>query len=184
MTIDTLIAETFAEYYSHGSIEEIGKVLPTEVVEHFDKENCLYIPLKDYFFSNFASFYLIDHNNQERTYIANEIRETQSNKIGSMGLIDVNQSDMPVGYGEVDFGRFSFLEGKFFVGYTETFPEFQKQGLGTRRLYVMNALCQAFYQSPLNSGFGLGLGAERLWERLVEQGVAEVVKDRRYVFLD
>jgi hypothetical protein len=93
-------------------------------------------------------------------------------------LIDVDDRDRRIGHGIVamlsgDVQPFEI--NKPFVGETGTQPEFMRQGLGLRRLQVMNHLAQLIFRKPLHSDL-LGHTSEEakgVWRKLTEQGNAE-----------
>ncbi len=178
MTIDTLIAETFAEYYPQGSIEETNSI----------PEGLMSVLRSEYDSGPFENFYLIDHDNGEKTYVAKKVKiyHLTRGSLKLMGLIDVNEDNIHIGHGEimVDNSEKEIYKDQPFVAYTDTVKKYRRQGLGMRRLYVMNALSQAFYQLPLYSGFAIKPSAEGVWQRLVEQGVAKIYEDERFVFLE
>lgn len=64
-------------------------------------------------------------------------------------------------------------DGKAIVTWNGTYEDYIRRGFGRWRLLVMNAASQFLYGSVLHSGTSLSTGAERLWRKLVEDGLAE-----------
>lgn len=59
------------------------------------------------------------------------------------------------------------------VGYTWTSEKFRKQGLGRRRLFIMNATSKARYDNALSSSGSPRISQRSIWEKLVKEGIAE-----------
>ena len=91
-------------------------------------------------------------------------------------VIDTDTSGVTLGKGEIRLSRTNdsdFYKNKPFVGQTTTTFEYRRQGLGLRRLHVMNMASLAIHGLPLHSDTLRSRQAQSLWEKLVEQGVAQ-----------
>ncbi len=71
-----------------------------------------------------------------------------------------------------------FFFGKPFVGWTETYDAFRRQGLGKRRLEEANAYSLAEYGRPLHSDTIVMEEAERTWQTLCDEGRAEQFEEK------
>lgn len=72
------------------------------------------------------------------------------------------------------------------VGYTFTSIMARRRGLGTRRLFTMNAISHAAFDSAINSSASPRLAQRAVWEKLVEKEVAEThfwQETQRYRFI-
>jgi hypothetical protein len=70
-----------------------------------------------------------------------------------------------------------------FVGYSKTVKPFRKQGLGQRRLLIMNEASERIFGLPLHSDINITEGAQRIWLHLVEAGLAvEYLENTRRCF--
>jgi hypothetical protein len=70
-----------------------------------------------------------------------------------------------------------FFRDKPFVSWTQTQEESRQRGLGMRRLRVMGAMSQEIFNLPLYSDTNMTDQARRLWERIVTEGGAKMIKD-------
>lgn len=90
-------------------------------------------------------------------------------------VFDTNPDNEITGVGEIRFARSSddpYFKDKLFVGWTKTELGFERQGLGRRRLLVMNMVSHALYGCALHSDTLLSEPAQRLWEGLVDESAA------------
>lgn len=90
-------------------------------------------------------------------------------------ILDKKSSGEMVGYGFVTF----FNNGVARVGDTFTDEDHRRQGLGRRRLYLMNMLTNQLRGQVLYSGISIEPEAQSLWLRLVDEGVAEAYCTQR-----
>ncbi len=98
-------------------------------------------------------------------------------------IADVTEDGTLAGYGTVRKLQnpvLPELQDIPFVGYTKTLqtPEqdYRRQGLGMRRLFVMQNAAQQVLSGPLHSGFTREPAADRLWKRLAQDDIAEEVQ--------
>lgn len=61
-----------------------------------------------------------------------------------------------------------------FVRFTKTSPEYRREGLGIRRLQLLDALCKRLWSFPLRSSDSILPEARAVWEKLCELGLAEI----------
>lgn len=87
-------------------------------------------------------------------------------------LQDRNKSDRYVGEGQiyVECGSESEIP---IVGYTYTSKWARQQGLGTRRLFIMNTVSRLAFDSPVSSSASPRPTQRSIWEKLVEKEIAE-----------
>ena len=69
------------------------------------------------------------------------------------------------------------FENMPFVAYTTTSLEHLRQGLGMRRLQLLNALCLDLWSQVLRSSDSIRPEARGVWEKLCQMGLAEVWRD-------
>ena len=61
-----------------------------------------------------------------------------------------------------------------FVAFTNTTPEYINKGLGTRRIQLLDALCQNLWSMRLRSSDSILPEAEAVWQKLYKKGLVEV----------
>lgn len=201
----------FSSIYEGSSLSLISyDELPITAAEHFESQSEKFILPEKYVPKNFSTIGRLSHTDGSVTYFAEQTK-TYSEKGESelltyfMDYIDGE----PAGYSELRYNNTSEL-GSFtepFVGMTRTYgPDdkkyglnnFQKRGLGERRLIEMDAYARAVYGKSLDSDTvlvhdnidyqgNLTSSIARIWERFVEEGKAEkyvrsVLKDGSEIF--
>ncbi len=179
--------EKFAQMYEGASLIPITYAdLPPEAVTHFEANSEKYILPKEYIPGNFSHIYLLTHPDGSETYIAEQIKNYGEGKDTEALAYFMDYIDgKPAGYGELRnniSNQNNYFRGKPFVGFTRTYsPEdqesggndFQKQGLGERRLFEMNAYTESRFGAALHSDSNITPEAERVWQRFVKEGKAE-----------
>lgn len=128
---------------------------------------------------NFDHFFAIHHSLGDITYVAQQTKvypvigvTEYSNAADTRDLVylrDVTVSGEDEGYGVLIK---SIKSNKPYVGYTSTEEEYQKKGLGKRRLLMMNALSQMLFGFPLHSDIIIRPVAESIWVKLATEGKA------------
>lgn len=147
--------EAFTLYLPSTKVERISfGDLPRGIKEQIEKpEKC-------------KTSLLLTHFGGNKTFVGEEL---------DMSLIHLQ--DMSINNQHQGAGAIYIEPGEedeiVIVGNTTTIDEFQKQGLGTRRLFTMNALARARFGSPIYSTSSPKPQQRSIWERLVEQEVAE-----------
>jgi hypothetical protein len=167
----------FHDHFPEGNIQVIGKEdVPEIVMEHFEKRSAMYILPDNYHPGNFEAFYLIIHDNGDKTYLAKQTKVYEENDCDSnIYSFDIRGSEA-LGYGRVLNNLTNKkMKNQPIVEYFRTFKSFHKQGLGTRRLFMLNALARAFYGAPLNSSTTFST-SKSLWEKLERDGKVKKVK--------
>ena len=92
-------------------------------------------------------------------------------------------NDKKMGHSELRFNikcaeeNEKYFKNKPFTGFTSTEESARRTGLGTRRIFLMNAYAQMNYGFPLYSDTAISEGAKKMWEKLVQQGKAERFKE-------
>lgn len=179
-------AERFNELFSGGAIKEIAvEDVPPVIVEKFESWAQKYILPKDYLPNNFISTYLLEHENGDRTYIAELVRnyaqdiETRKSVVFTEAYFVEMRGDVEIGHGEIrrDVSEQPVHGGNPYIGYTSTEEEYRRGRLGERRLNTMNAFAQAKYGTQLFSGTTITDKARAMFEKLAEEGKVEVVDD-------
>jgi hypothetical protein len=183
--------ETFRQYLPDAKIISITKdLVPFKIMEHFESHSKL--SNEEYYrLGNFSEFYLVMHSDDSKTFLARQTKTYDTNRDTEevTYLVDIDKQNVHVGHGEIRWNisnKSDFFKNRPLVGYTETYQDYRKQGLGLRRLLVMNAVSEMLYGLPLNSDILSHDNQERRWKRLVEQGKAIVYKQGtfyRYVFV-
>lgn len=131
----------------------------------------------------FRNLMRFDNNDGIVTYVGEFPKADSSGRdFGFEGsfakLIDINVNKLHIGEGSIihgyDIGN-PASDGKPYVAWTGTAEGFRKQGLGLRRLKVMNVVAQELYGKPLNSDseFFIEEEARSLWRHLVQQELAD-----------
>jgi hypothetical protein len=180
----------FERFFPDGKIRAVkADQVPEEAMAFFERSSSLYINFQDYKRGNFSSFFVIEYADNLKTFLAQQTKTYWNGDMEELThLIDLSREMSKIGHGEIRMAlhnRRKYFRNKPFVGYTETNSDMQGQGLGTRRLLVMNALCQMFYGLPLNSSTLVSELAKRRWERLATEGKARMYmegKKQRFVF--
>lgn len=127
--------------------------------------------------------FVVDHPDREKTYV---VVQERMNGVDVTHLLDTSSTETV--RGTSSFWAYKGPEhvSPPYVGYTETYPDHRKQGLGKRRLVIMNAVAISLYDLPLSSANQVSDPERRIWERLVVEGKAKSYKDgeyNRYVFI-
>ncbi len=183
------VKDDFCKFFRGSSIEEIDlNNIPKEAMTFFENHSELLISSKDYKPGNFEFFFLIKHSNGDITYLAQQTKNYHE-KVGIERLTYFweTRNKENIGHGELRYNisdKDEFFKNKPFVGFSETEKEFQKQGLGKRRLLLMNAYSQMLYQLPLYSSDIITPKAENIWVQLEGEGLAQKLigeNRKRYV---
>lgn len=187
-------AESFHEQFPNGRIEEIFEGgIPKATMDFFEGMNRRFILPEEYKPRNFEKFYVITYGNGDKTYVAEQLKEYSrekgpTEKEKNVYFFDTRGKNK-IGHGELRLNITSkrdFFKDKPFVGFTETSEQFRKEGLGERRILMMGAYAHMQYGLPLYSDTLIQLPAEKVWNKLVEKGRAEELREgdkRRYKLL-
>jgi hypothetical protein len=155
--------------------------VPGAVMDWFEMRSRMYMRQSNYRPKNFGGFFVVNHASGERTYTARQ-RKTYLNGDTEdvVHLLDVDPTGTKEGHAEMRLAVTNervYFKDKPFVGYNATYEHFRRRGLGRRRLLLMNELSHMLYDLPLHSdtlvSLGKHIGAKRLWEQLVLDGLAE-----------
>lgn len=151
--------------------------IPENVMTWFEGRSAMLIHPRNYRRGNFTAFYVIRHRD-DITYAARQTktyRDTSGDTEDLVYLIDVDSDGNEEGHAEIRLNisnEESYFKDKPFVGYTTTQEAYRNKGLGTRRLFIMNAMSQMLHCFPLHSDTLISDEAKRLWERLEGEGKA------------
>lgn len=180
--------EKFASAYEGASITSISyDELPEEAAKEFEARSRSFILDEEYVSRNFSRLYLLTHPSGSETYIAEQtktIGDADNNHTEELVYLLDFVDGKPAGFGELRHNISNpseYYKGKPYVGYTQTYSQddkgvdqdYRKKGFGFRRLAEMDAYARARFSAPLHSSSSRSPEAERVWERLVEEGRAE-----------
>ncbi|MCK4670683.1 MAG: hypothetical protein KAT43_05780 [Nanoarchaeota archaeon] len=179
MTSNDGLSEIFNLYYPEGRIEWIAiSDIPEQAMKCFEGYSKRFILPKDYKPGDFTGLFVVRHNDDMRTYIARQPKLHDDGEIEELTyLFEMDENNASFGHGEIRFYpamQRDYFKDKPFVGYSHTNDDYLKRGLAIRRLVLMNALSQLFFDLPLHSSERfVHVGAGKAWERLVKQGKAK-----------
>ena len=161
------------------SIERVTKFgIPRQVMEHFESNSAKYIDHESYKPGNFSAFFLVCHQNGDRTYIAEQTKkyDNTSDTTESLAYLYTMRGLTYVGHAEVrkDISAVEpiFL-GRPFIGFIRTNDQLLREGHGTRMLGLMAAYAKARYGESLISGELVSETLRPLLEKLVREGSAK-----------
>ncbi len=150
-------------------------------------KSSLFILPEDYTERNFDKLLKHVHQNGDISYFAEQNKTYSKGNAERLTYIvdtrDINGEQVMTGYLEIRFSLTSenaYFKGKPFVGFTRTVEGFTGEGLGRRRLLTANSYVLSVYGAPLNSDTLISDVAERVWERLVADGLAESYQEGPY----
>jgi hypothetical protein len=176
-------------------------LMPRAVQEHFESKSRRFIHPKNYRPGDFEACFLIVHADGTCTYVASQEKIYSQGGFESMEKLtyffDAGTDDEYQGHAELRYAPYSldsFFYQKPFVGWTKTEDSLLRQGLGLRRLMMMNAYSQMMYSLPLHSDTLMipsadpkGSPPRGVWEKLVRQGRAVMYREGdkdRFMFKD
>jgi hypothetical protein len=181
--------ERFQAYFPGHSIEsaELASV-PDQARQLMEEKRGALVSQENYTKGRLEGGHVITHPDGSRTYVATTKKiYSMLDEEESTYFVDMEGGSV-LGYGELrkDLSKGGkYFTDKPFVGYTRTEAANVRQGLGLRRLEMMNAFSQMKYSLPLYSDTVMNTGATSRWEELVRAGKAEKFKEGRedrYVF--
>lgn len=184
----------FHEYFPDAEIKEAGiKDIPKKALEYFEFKSSQFLLPDEYKPENFEKFFTVRHTDDITTFIAQQTKTYYHGDIEKLTFFaDYNGEDI-IGRAELRLNikcaqeDEEYFRNKPFVGWIETNEDSRKSGLGTKRLFLMNAISQMCYSQPVYSDTLNSPQMKNVWEKLVELGSATKFRERnhdRYVFLD
>jgi hypothetical protein len=181
----------FDKFFKEGDVKELQiEELPEDILKFFENNSARFILPKDYKPENFKNFLLVNHENGDQTYIANQTKKYDNKNVEDLSYLVDYRGEDNLGHAELRYNHSSdseYFKDKPFVGYTVTEEKYQKQGLGRRRLFLMNALAETLYNNPVYSDTIITDEAKNLWEKLVQENLVKKIKEGdkdRYVMID
>ncbi len=182
----------FSEFFKEGNIEksDLSKI-PPEVLEVFEGYSRRFILPEEYKKGDFNDIFLIHHMNGDETYVAQQIKKFGDEfKEQNTYFVDTRNNEI-TGRGELRLGletEEEYYKDKPTVGYTFTKEDYQNQGLGKRRIEIMNAFSRMDHGLPLYSDTLMAdKNAEKVWQSLEQKGKAKKIQEGdtyRYVYLN
>lgn len=191
------IEERFGHLYEGASITPITyDELPDGARTYFERKSHQYAPNREYVEGNFSALARISHPDGSVTYVAEGMQEWANGGVAPAVYFVDYVEDTPAGHAEMCFNP-NATEGTAdaapYVGSFDTYTErdkegggqnFQRRGLGARRVIEMDAYAKARFGHALDSDTHLvhdGVDADgnptssmrRIWERFVAEGKAE-----------
>ena len=172
-------AERFSTYFENENIELVERGdLPEAVWEFFVGRHRQFTPPGGVDTSRLGEFQRVFLENGDIAYLASEEKQYDGSKESKEQCTYVYEArdGEKVGHGEIrwnDTSKDPFFVDKPFVGMTRTEEDFRREGLGLRRIKLMNAIAQMRYGKPLYSSTLMTREAKSVWGKLQEQGIAE-----------
>lgn len=155
--------------------------LPEVAIDFFELMSSRFIYDNSYKPDNFYFYGKIVHENSDVTFFAQQTKTAFTTEMVIEQLtyfFDMRGSDK-IGHGELRFNDTSthpFFMNKPVVGYVETVKGLWKQGIGVRRLCMMNAYAQMVYGLPMYSCDTMAYSLSRFsWEKLFQQSMVEKI---------
>lgn len=192
--------ESFQRHFPSGRVENVAyDKLPLKILSRFEAFRKKAAEIQGQGPLTFKGVLSISHNNGDKSYVASlqerHLPKGQSSEQASMSfldsyVIDANADGVPTGnavFRRVTNTEDDSLKDKPYALLNLTDKDFREQGLGNRRLLLMNAVSRMLYGLPLHSDTSIANEAERrLWEKFVTQGKAKKYSQNgvdRYSFL-
>ena len=178
--------DIFKQHFPIGEIQPIDLAqIPKVAVDFFESKSGTLINRSDYRPSNFEACFVVDHQEGGKTFLAQQTKtySTHGATEALTYLVDIDSDGNIAGFGELRLNLSdsrNYFKDKPFVGYTQTERTFQRRGLGTRRLRLMNAISNMLYSLPLHSDTLLGQESRGVWEKLVRAGLARKYKQGKH----
>lgn len=188
--------EVFHEYLPDAEIHEVEyDDIPDDAMERFERYSRRFIPPEKISLGNFDSLWKVQFENEDIAFIAEQEKdyEDEDKNVEKNVYLYEKRGEHKIGHGEMRLLWSTEREDirpkrHPFVGFTKTnvefnFPlteenydnpriDYRRQGLGRRRLFIMNAYSMMQFGLPLHSG-NPDDTSKRIWERLVDEGIAE-----------
>lgn len=164
--------------------------MPSNTLAYFERRAKMYILPELYKKGNFEMLFraslgpddeVITHGSLQKKTINTGEGGSETYKL--VDLFDTNEDNERLGRPEIVFNISStdtYFLNKPFVGWNGTEEGCRRQGLGMRRLLLMNVLSLHLFDYPLNSDTNQQGGAKEMWEKLVSREVAEKYMQGRW----
>jgi hypothetical protein len=177
------LAQKFESLYQAEMSSVAYEDLPEVVRSHIESESRHLIHRDKYREGNFSKILCFTHENGDITYLAQQDKQygTDDETERLTYFVDTRDGVM-TGYLEMRWAltdMSDYFKNKPLVGFTRTQEGYFKEGLAERRLRQANAYSLSEYGYPLNSDSRLSKEARKVWERLVDAGLAELYFDGR-----
>lgn len=185
------VAEKFNEYFPDGVISEISLAdMSAAAKEFLVSYRSTFLAPRNEVANPLGRVFRVAHNGGDVTYAATH-EKNFNNPEHSVSFIYTydERGDEMTGFAEaaLDHANSDYFIDKPYIFYIETEEGFKQQGLGERKMSVLNACSRAMFGLPLYSGGPNSFGMLRRWSRLIQNGQAERVftqgKPDRFRFL-
>lgn len=170
-----------------AEIEDISiDLIPQRVLEKFEAHSKRFILPNEYKPGNFNKLLLIRFQNGDIIYAAKQIKIYDNKREEECTYFFETRGDEILGRSEMRYGlkykkeNSKYFKDKPFVGFIKTESDMKKTGLGTRRLFAMNAVSHMIYGQPLYSDTVNSDEMINVWEELVKKGKAEKFKEGKF----
>jgi hypothetical protein len=171
----------FSSHYPKGSLTVVrNSNISTKAMDLFEGYSRRFILPESYVAGDFHQFFIVKKDDGEETHVAYQTKDFHCNERvveRELYLYEVGLGGDKLGHAEI---RYSLSDDELrragpFVGFTQTEESLRRQGRGTDRLMVMNALSRTLYGRVLVSdSFPRSfMESERCWQVLVERGIAQ-----------
>ena len=161
--------ENFALYFPHAAIESISyNDLPYRIRKNLDGKDDCGLALQ------------ITHLDLSKTFVGENL------SLEAVFLQDRDSKNKYAGEGQIFLEAGNDEPDIPVVGFTFTALKYRRNGLGKRRLQIMDAVTRSLYQDPLYSSGSPRPEQRSIWEHLVNEEIAEIVKwqeTKRYKFI-
>ena len=153
----SLCSEIFACRLPYATFQPIAyKDLPYRIRKNIDGEENSGLALE------------ITHTDSTKTYVG------ENSSFETVYFQDRDKRNKYLGEGQVYVAN---IEDELYfpvVGFTFTSKKLRRNGFGTRRLFIMDAISRFVFDEPLHSTDSPRISQKSIWEKLVAQEIAEI----------
>lgn len=172
------------KFFPSSEFSEINyEELPSAAIRVFEGYSRRFILPEEYKLRDFSNILMVQHDINDLTYVVKQTKTYSDTNGAQEDLVyfcDLLGNEY-AGRSELRYSlsnKKSFFLNKPFVGYTDTEDALKRMGLGLRRVYLMNAVSEMFFNFPLYSDTLLSPQTKELWEKLVSEGKAKSFLER------
>jgi len=147
----------FARFFNGDLSVAQANEINRKAMEMFERYSRRFILPEEYRRGDFHQFFIVEPaDSADKVYVAHQTKTYRGDKGVAerlVFLVEIRDS-RNMGGGEIRFkfdSQENFFKDKPFVGFTYTEYDLCKQGLGTRRIAMMNGLTKVLFGLPLHS---------------------------------